>query len=64
MSEANPHQSDDACDRSEREREWKVFRDQADRDWAPELAEEERICREVLPTKAIPFPSCHSFRCS
>jgi hypothetical protein len=58
MSEANPHQSDDACDRSEREREWKVFRDQADRNWTPELAEEERICREVLPTKAIPFPSC------
>ena len=44
-------------DRHEREREWQAFRRQADAAWAEEVAEEERLRREVLPTKAIPFPS-------
>lgn len=47
----NPQHSD------EREQGWQAFRLQADADWAEELAEEERIRRDVLPTKAIPFPS-------
>ena len=40
-----------------RERTWRAFRRQADADWAVDLAEEERLRRDVLPTKAIPFPS-------
>ena len=52
MSATDPNRPNDA-----HERAWRSFRQQADAVWAEELAEEERIRREVLPSKAIPFPS-------
>ena len=57
MQATDPQRPDNVRPDAERDRAWQAFRRQADADWAEERAEEERIRREVLPTKALPFPS-------
>lgn len=57
MAATDPQRPKSTRRSDERERAWQAFRRQADAAWEEDLAEEERIRREVLPTKAIPFPS-------